>query len=603
MKREKDYKRELKESYTKQRQIKKVQQLSIRDTEGEWNIKAIKADTLKMNNVDPAQIQVFASGSNSYTGNRVKVAIIDSGVDYTEDIEVYTRKNFIPGEDGISVLYEDSLGHGSSVAGIIAANGSNIGITGINPNVELYSARVLDRNNSAPVSRVIEAIYWAIEKKVNIINISFGTNVDSEELKKAVKDAHNEGILLVAAAGNKGKLEYPAAYDEVIAVGSVNSKGIRSKGSPVSSKIELMAPGEQILTIGDLGGMLVASGTSMAAPHVTGAASLLWQKDLTVSGEFIRKLLDYSANLYGNTQEYGYGLLDVEYAMEQYDAFKAAYSEEKSLDNILKEAQAKGELPENTHYVYSFNDVDYVKGSWLSDAHYAFAEENSSESGNPMTDGAIAVVKLGAIVADNELSGFNSYPQFHGFMTKQTGSPIYQSNYLASYLYLTHKAVGFYNNTAPVVPLYLTGFDRNGIDTYLTTNGFNGKSWSTLLGGNTVNERNKALFVFGMAMHSVTDLYAHSTYTPEGAYINHAMGADLTTFYPNRYACARQIAQILISHIKRFEPGDISDFNAVATGQYDGSFKMGRLSQYVKSVDLAFYNANSNAFENMNINR
>ncbi len=59
----------------------------------------------------------------------------------------------------------------------------------------------------------------------------------------------------------------------------------------------------------------------------------------------------------------------------------------------------------------------------------------------------------------------------------------------------------------------------------------------------------------------------------------------------------------MISHIKRFEPGDISDFNAVATGQYDGSFKMGRLSQYVKSVDLAFYNANSNAFENMNINR
>ncbi|WP_051684982.1 S8 family peptidase [Clostridium sp. KNHs205] len=602
MKREKDYKRELKEPYTKQRQIKKVQQLSIRDTEGEWNIKAIKADTLKRNNVDPARIQVFASSSNSYTGNRVKVAIIDSGVDYTEDIEVYMRKNFIPGEDGISVLYEDSLGHGSSVAGIIAANGSNIGITGINPNVELYSARVLDRNNSAPVSRVIEAIYWAIERKVNIINISFGTNVDSEALKKAVKDAHNEGILLVAAAGNKGKLEYPAAYDEVIAVGSVNSKGIRSKSSPVSSKIELMAPGEQVLTIGDLGGMLVASGTSMAAPHVTGAASLLWQKDLTVSGEFIRKLLDYSANLYGNPQEYGYGLLDVEYAMEQYDTFKAAYSEEKSLDNILKEAQAKGELPENTHYVYSFNAVDYVKGSWLSDAHYAFAEENSSESGNPMTDGAIAVVKLGAIVADNELSGFNSYPQFHGFMTKQTGS-IYQSNYLASYLYLTHKAVGLYNNTAPVVPLYLTGFDRNGIDTYLTTSGFNGKSWSTLLGGNTVNERNKALFVFGMAMHSVTDLYAHSTYTPEGAYINHAMGADLTTFYPNRYACARQIAQILISHIKRFEPGDISDFNAVATGQYDGTFKMGRLSQYVKSVDLAFYNANSTAIENMNINR
>lgn len=85
-------------------------------------------------------------------GQKVKVAIIDSGIDYTSDIDVYLRKNFIPGEDEISVIYEDITGHGTSVAGIIAAKDNEDGITGINPNVELYSARVLDKNLSAPIS-------------------------------------------------------------------------------------------------------------------------------------------------------------------------------------------------------------------------------------------------------------------------------------------------------------------------------------------------------------------------------------------------------------------------------------------------------------------
>ena len=161
----------------------------------------------------------------------VKVAILDSGVDYTEDIDVYMRKNFIPGEDGISVIYEDISGHGTSVAGIIAAKDNDEGITGINPYVQLYSARILDENKQAPASRVVAAIDWAIEQDVDIINISFGTTVDSEEIHAAIRRAYDAGILIVAAAGNNGVVEYPAAYDEVVAVGAVDAKGERTEGN------------------------------------------------------------------------------------------------------------------------------------------------------------------------------------------------------------------------------------------------------------------------------------------------------------------------------------------------------------------------------------
>lgn len=123
---------------------------SIEDIQGEWNL------------------QMINTTNSFYTpSEKVKVALIDSGVDYSTDIDVAVRKNFISEQEEISIIYEDLTGHGTSVAGIIAAKDNNEGITGINPNVELYSARVLDENLSAPISRVVDAIYWAIDQDVN----------------------------------------------------------------------------------------------------------------------------------------------------------------------------------------------------------------------------------------------------------------------------------------------------------------------------------------------------------------------------------------------------------------------------------------------------
>ena len=193
---------------------------SVDDHEAFWNIVSVGSEEGGILTID-----------GDAALDPVKVAILDSGVDYTEDIDVYMRKNFIPGEDEISVIYEDISGHGTSVAGIIAAKDNDEGITGINPYVQLYSARILDENKQAPASRVVAAIDWAIEQDVDIINISFGTTVDSEEIHAAIRRAYDAGILIVAAAGNNGVVEYPAASDEVIAVGAVDAKGERTEGN------------------------------------------------------------------------------------------------------------------------------------------------------------------------------------------------------------------------------------------------------------------------------------------------------------------------------------------------------------------------------------
>ena len=116
----------------------------------------------------------------------------------------------------------------------------------------------------------------------------------------AIRDAYDAGILIIAASGNSGgDIEYPAAYDEVMAVGSVDSTGIISDFCSIGEEMEVVAPGELIKTTGGFGGEIIVSGTSMAVPHVVGIASVLWQKDKTKSADFIRQLINESANYLG----------------------------------------------------------------------------------------------------------------------------------------------------------------------------------------------------------------------------------------------------------------------------------------------------------------
>lgn len=330
----------------------------------------------------------------------------------------------------------------------------------------MYSARVLDENLSAPISRIVEAIYWAIEQNVHIINISFGTLNHSEVLHKAIQDAYNAGILIIAAAGNNGIIEYPAAYDEVIAVGSVDSKGERSQGSAIGDGLELVAPGELILSRGSLGGISVSSGTSMAVPHVVGIASALWEKDLNCSAEFIRLVLDISANQYGPMDEYGFGLVDYENALKQYNKLKKKYNGSLTGIDII-DLFSDNIIEENNSEVPVFSDVDYVVGSWFGSNHKKLAEEDSAESGTPLSEEGMKIVKLGAVAPDKYIPGMTTNPEWHGFTSsKPNGVWQYYSNYMSAYIYLTEIASAVYNGVDPktVTPtVYITNNVKNNI--------------------------------------------------------------------------------------------------------------------------------------------
>lgn len=229
----------------------------------------------------------------------------------TDNIDVKVRKNFITERPVETPLYEDLCGHGTSVASLIAGIGADSDVQGVGRNIELYSARVLDENKQAPVSRVVEAIYWAIEQDVDIINISFGTQTYSEALKTAVDAATEKGILVVAAGGNHGNssVDYPAAFDSVLAVGATNAAGEISSFSSRGEAIDVVAPGEAVLAQGNFGEDLTLSGTSLSAPHVTGVAALLWSKDIEKPATFIKTLIKLSAKNLGAAGS-GFGLVD-----------------------------------------------------------------------------------------------------------------------------------------------------------------------------------------------------------------------------------------------------------------------------------------------------
>ena len=424
-------------------------------------------------------------------GKKIRVALVDSGIDDSEDIDVKERKNFVPGQEGISPVYEDCTGHGTAVAGIIAAKDNKTGITGVNPDVELYSARVLDENNQARVSQIIAAIDWAVEKKVDILNLSLGTAKDSEALHRAIRRAAGHDILVIAAAGNGKTVDYPAAYEETVAVGSVGTDGRVSENSARGSSLELVAPGEQILSTGMLGGLMTCGGTSLAAPHVTGVASLLWQQDREADAGLIRMALDAGAKKYGGQEAYGYGLVDYGYARSIYDTCKKAYEEKgKTEPEELWEETETGvnqEEPETERY----QDVDYVEGRWGGSTHQGFTEKK----GSGITGDNLKVLKLGAVANDEYVYGMKDYPQWHGYFVTKSDKPI---NYVSCYIYLTRLAQAFSKGKSEIgKPFFMSNNEFDGMKSKIDFKGvYNIKtkkrvSWSNVLGKNKVNNKNK----------------------------------------------------------------------------------------------------------------
>ena len=239
----------------------------------------------------------------------IKVAIIDSGVEYTHpDLQNQIDINQIelngkPGVDddangyvddiyGYNFAYKngdpmDGYGHGTLCAGVVGASHNLFGVAGVMANVSILPVKFLDNNGSGDLIDAISAIDYALKRGANVLSNSWGTDGKTQALKDAITAANNAGVAFVAAAGNKSANNdttesYPGNFDmdNIISVGAFSSNGKMSYFSNYGlKKVHVMAPGDEIMSTYTDGQYFPESGTSMSAPFVAGIIGLMLSQE------------------------------------------------------------------------------------------------------------------------------------------------------------------------------------------------------------------------------------------------------------------------------------------------------------------------------------
>jgi subtilisin family serine protease len=218
--------------------------------------------------------------------------------------------------------YQDGYGHGTHVAGTIGAADNNIGVVGVAPEAEVFVVRVFGDDGRFRASGVVAAARECQKGGAHVINLSLGGKNSNSAEHEILKELFNDyGILSIAAAGNSASamFEYPASYDIVMSVAAVDSNSNRVGFSTYNNQVDVAAPGANILSLraADSGTTYMA-GTSMAVPHVVGAAALLKSFKLDASPGEIRQAIELTAidlGTPGRDDYFGRGLIDVEAAM------------------------------------------------------------------------------------------------------------------------------------------------------------------------------------------------------------------------------------------------------------------------------------------------
>ncbi len=212
------------------------------------------------------------------TGATIKVAILDTGIDLDHPDLMDNIKgsiNLIKPKKSA----DDDNGHGTHMAGIIAASDNDIGVIGTGPEIYLYAVKVLDKKGEGWLSDLIEGLEWCIQNEIQVVNMSLGSSSDNQSFYEAIVNAYGAGITLVAAAGNNGEsggsIDYPAKYAETIAVSAVDQSCQIALFSSFGPEIDVTAPGVDIKSTYVRGYYIIMSGTSMAAAHVTGVVALI----------------------------------------------------------------------------------------------------------------------------------------------------------------------------------------------------------------------------------------------------------------------------------------------------------------------------------------
>lgn len=229
------------------------------------------------------------------------VAVLDTGIDGThpalrEAVAIRTSRSFTADSNP----FDDSEGHGTHVAGIIAARSTDSGVVGVSGS-RLLVVKVADTTGQAGTSALVRGIRYAKARGARIINISFGGGGYSPPEQEAIDAAVSRGVLVIAAAGNSGRArrEFPGAYRHVLAVAAVDDAGRPIPTSTSGQQIALAAPGADILSTTP-GGYGRLSGTSMAAAVVTGVAARVWAARPSLTAAQVATILETSATDLGD---------------------------------------------------------------------------------------------------------------------------------------------------------------------------------------------------------------------------------------------------------------------------------------------------------------
>lgn len=260
-----------------------------------------------------------AAWDKGYTGDGIRVAVIDSGVNSMhEDFEgtdFEKGANMIDGSHDVT----DENGHGTFVSGILAAIRNNgIGVAGLCDDAVIIPIKCFGQGNETNTSYVVAGIYEAVDVyNCDIINLSLGVNRDLNSMRRAVNYAESKGVIVISAVGNDGAatLNYPAAYSNVIGVGAVDENGRVASFSQKNDSVFVSAPGVDLWSTWYTGEDVYfkGNGTSYAAPIVAAAAVYMKQLNRSADVEDLKSLLMESVNdagLAGYDTSYGYGIVD-----------------------------------------------------------------------------------------------------------------------------------------------------------------------------------------------------------------------------------------------------------------------------------------------------
>lgn len=276
---------------------------SFTNTAGDIDVTGSKPDA----DVDAVEAWTLASGTG------IKVAVLDSGVDLDHpDInpKVVLRANFSG-----AATNEDKYGHGTHVAGIVAAIHNSFGVAGVCPDCTILAGKVLNDSGIGSSSALANGINWAVTNGAKVINMSIGVRA-SRTLETAINNAWNKGVVLVAAAGNGGNQTkiYPAAYPNVIAVAATDNKDAKASFSTYgASWVDIAAPGVNVYSTFPNQDFALAApnnrslsydvgnGTSMSSPIVAATVALAWSANLGATNTIIRAQVQSTADQISGT--------------------------------------------------------------------------------------------------------------------------------------------------------------------------------------------------------------------------------------------------------------------------------------------------------------